>query len=342
MTPMLWFMNSASLGGSGLWVLDAVRSLPECTHSVVHLNPPADPTVYGRFAALGVTPRYETRITRALVEELDPGILVLSNTEPQSIEGEAPWRWLVERQPTISVHHSYVESWIAGADADMFVSRFLMSRYRPLPAMRRTWLLPPGIHTADYTRIERAPERGPVRVGRVSSRNPAKYPPELLDILTAVGCPAVVVGGAKHYPHADRAQFDFPEVGERTPVDVLQEIDVFVYRTNVTETWCRAVTEAMAAGLPVVAEKKGGIVEQIEDGVDGFLCDTDAEIVERTRQLVRDPELRMEMGMRARAKAVARFDVARFRSAAEPLLRSAGVPPAGPAASRRLGATEAA
>ena len=101
---------------------------------------------------------------------------------------------------------------------------------------------------------------------------------------------------------------------------MLAAIDVFVYRTNVTETWCRAVTEAMAAGLPVVAEKKGGIVEQIEDGVDGFLCESDAEIVERTRQLVRDPQLRVELGMRARAKAVALFDVAQFRSAAEPLL----------------------
>lgn len=327
MTAMLWFMNSASLGGSGLWVLDAVRSLPEWTHSVVHLNPPADPTLYARFASLGVTPRYEPRITRELIDELDPEILVLSNTDPQTIDGDAPGetssRWLVERQPTISVHHSYVQPWIADADADMFVSRFLMSRYEPLPAMRRTWLVPPGIHTTDYARIPRAVERGPVRVGRITSRNPAKYPPELLDILVAVGCPAVVVGGAKHYPHADRAQFDFPEVGERTPVEVLESIDVFVYRTSLTETWCRAVTEAMAAGLPVVAEKKGGIVEQIEDGVDGFLCDTDAEIVERTRQLVRDPQLRIDMGMRARAKAVERFDVAHFRRTAEPLLARA-------------------
>lgn len=326
MTPasrMLWFMNSGALGGSGLWVLDAVRSLPEWAHDVVHLNPPADPTLMGRFAAIGVTPRYETRVTRDLVDALNPEILVLSNTEPQNIEGESPWRWLVERQPTISVHHSYVEPWIAGADADMFVSRFLMDHYRPLPATRRTWLLPPGIHTADYSRIGRAVERGPVRVGRITSRNPAKYPQELLDILIAVGCPAVVVGGAKHYPQADRAQFDFPEVGERTPVEVLAAIDVFVYRTNVTETWCRAVTEAMAAGLPVVAEKKGGIVEQIEDGVDGFLCESDAEIVERTRQLVRDPQLRLELGMRARAKAVALFDVAQFRSTAEPLLAGA-------------------
>lgn len=317
---MLWFMNSASLGGTALWVLDAVRSLPEWTHSVVHLLPPPDPIVYSRFGALGVTPRRETTITRAMIDELDPDVLVLSNTEPQNIEGDAPWRWLVERQPTISVHHSFVQPWISGADADMFVSKFLMSHYEPLPATRRTWLLPPGIHTADYARIERGAERGPVRVGRVTSRNPAKYPPELLDILLAVGCPAVVVGGAQHYPQADRAQFDFPEVGERTPVEVLAGIDIFIYRTNLTETWCRAVTEAMAAGLPVVAEKKGGIVEQIEDGVDGFLCESDAELVERTKQLVRDPVLRMEMGTRARAKAVERFDVSRFRTAAAPLL----------------------
>ncbi len=95
---------------------------------------------------------------------------------------------------------------------------------------------------------------------------------------------------------------------------------MFVYRSDMTETWCRAVTEAMAAGLPVVADNRGGIAEQIENGVDGFLCDDDDAFVECIHRLAADPMLRFEVGQRARQKAVRDFDIARFRETVEPLM----------------------
>lgn len=40
------------------------------------------------------------------------------------------------------------------------------------------------------------------------------------------------------------------------------------------EVWGLWATEAMACGTPVVTLKSGGLVEQIENGVSGFLCDS--------------------------------------------------------------------
>ena len=48
--------------------------------------------------------------------------------------------------------------------------------------------------------------------------------------------------------------------------------DVFVLPSE-AESFGLAALEAMAAGVPVVATKTGGLPELVEDGVSGFLCE---------------------------------------------------------------------
>ncbi len=64
---------------------------------------------------------------------------------------------------------------------------------------------------------------------------------------------------------------DFMGFRDNVPA-VLSGFDVFVYSTR-TEGLGIAVLEAMAAGVPVVAAKVGGVLEIIEDGVSGLLCE---------------------------------------------------------------------
>ena len=65
----------------------------------------------------------------------------------------------------------------------------------------------------------------------------------------------------------------------------------------------------MATGLPVVAQRMGSNPEVIDDGVTGFLVQTQEEWYDRLRLLVEDSELRRRMGAAARAAAVERFSV---------------------------------
>ena len=63
----------------------------------------------------------------------------------------------------------------------------------------------------------------------------------------------------------------------------------------------------MAVGLPVVARRMGSNAEIIDDGVNGFLVETEREWRERLRLLIDDAHLRRKMGAAARATAVERF-----------------------------------
>jgi len=102
-------------------------------------------------------------------------------------------------------------------------------------------------------------------------------------------------------------------MGQRSPAeipDILAGFDIFVQASN-WEAFGIAIVEAMACGLPVVATRVEGVVDIIEEGVDGFLVppkDPEALAV-RILQLLGDPDLRTKIGVKARRKVEANFDI---------------------------------
>lgn len=72
------------------------------------------------------------------------------------------------------------------------------------------------------------------------------------------------------------------------------------------ESFGIAALEARAAGLPVIGRTGNGLAEFIRDGVDGFLCDSDAGMAEAALRLARDPALWRRMA--GPRPALGRFD----------------------------------
>ena len=66
-----------------------------------------------------------------------------------------------------------------------------------------------------------------------------------------------------------------------------------------------ALAEAMIVGLPVLASDVGGIPDMIDDGVTGFLfpSEDEAALAEKLLLLIRNDELSVLMGARARQAA---------------------------------------
>jgi glycosyltransferase involved in cell wall biosynthesis len=80
--------------------------------------------------------------------------------------------------------------------------------------------------------------------------------------------------------------------------------DIFVF-PSALETFGLVVTEAMAAGLPVVASRVGGIPDVVDEGKTGYTFEVGdtAGLVAGVRQIAADPLRRVQMGIAARAFA---------------------------------------
>ena len=77
--------------------------------------------------------------------------------------------------------------------------------------------------------------------------------------------------------------------------------DIFLF-PSITETQGLAVCEALAAGLPVVAVNAGGVPENIQDKINGFLTTNDKDdFAEKINILLEDEDLRKRMSESARA-----------------------------------------
>jgi hypothetical protein len=70
------------------------------------------------------------------------------------------------------------------------------------------------------------------------------------------------------------------------------------------ENWPRAGLEAMAAGVPVVAQNEWGWREMIEHGVTGFLGSDDCELAHYTAMLAHDEDLRQRIINAARERLI--------------------------------------
>lgn len=92
-----------------------------------------------------------------------------------------------------------------------------------------------------------------------------------------------------------------------------QAADVYVHAAK-ADTFPNTILEALACGTPVVATAIGGIPEQIEDGVTGFLVPPgNAEAMAASIQkLLQSPTLQEQMGVQAVKAARQRFDLERM------------------------------
>jgi len=91
-------------------------------------------------------------------------------------------------------------------------------------------------------------------------------------------------------------------------LDIARLMDILIH-PSLAEGFGRAVLEAMALGLPVIASRVGGLREIIRDGENGFLVDPgDVEtITKRWRELILSPELRARLGGEARRAVYADY-----------------------------------
>lgn len=107
---------------------------------------------------------------------------------------------------------------------------------------------------------------------------------------------------------ADRVHFAGVQAHADLP-DILHAADAFVQPSVGEEAFGISVVEAMAAGLPVLVSKNGGMVEIIQDAAHGFVLPPgDVEAWrDALGQVMGDANLRAKVGRAARERVVEHF-----------------------------------
>lgn len=279
-------------GGRLRWAARLASLIRRGSYDLVHTHAPVPASV----ARLVPGPRFvhtehntwgryrtPTRIANAVTYHRNARVIAVSSGVAESISppGRRPG------PPVEVIHH--------GVD---------LSAVRSGPAARRT---------ARATLGE--DEQRPL-IGTVANMTPKKDQATLLRAMRRVvhdipDARLLIIGTGPLQPELESlAQKSLPSgavrfLGMRTDVqEILPALDVFTL-TSLHEGLSIAMLEAMAAGVPVVATRVGGIPEALRDGVEGLLVpskDADA-IAAAYLTLLADEGLRREMGARGQERS---------------------------------------
>lgn len=238
----------------------------------------------------------------------------------------SPFAWAALRAlrglPSVATVHSVVPDSPAALRAALALTRFptrsvaftAVSEAAAAPWRRAMGdrlpvrLLPNGIDPSDW-RCRHDPGSSStftvVSVGRFARRKRqramvrmlaqlrAQLPPhlELRAVLVGDGAQLGTVRDAVH--HAGLSDcVELPGALSRAEIRAVHaRADVYVAPATL-ESFGIAALEARCAGVPVVGMAQGGVREFITDGVDGFLVQDDAGMLDAVRRLALDPELR--------------------------------------------------
>jgi glycosyltransferase involved in cell wall biosynthesis len=98
-------------------------------------------------------------------------------------------------------------------------------------------------------------------------------------------------------------------LGYQETVETLHaRADIFIHYSFL-DTSPAVVLEAMACGTPVIANRYDGMIEQVQDGVTGFLVDDASSFRHALEILTREKKRREEMGKRGRLLVLKNYNI---------------------------------
>ena len=88
------------------------------------------------------------------------------------------------------------------------------------------------------------------------------------------------------------------EIGDRAKAELLGGATALLFPIDWPEPFGLVMIEALACGTPVIARRRGSVPEVLRDGVTGFLCETETEMVHSVALLPEISRRRCRGGIR--------------------------------------------
>jgi len=231
-----------------------------------------------------------------------------------------PYRFAIEG-PAFGIRLAALSSLVV---ANSYVTAEAIRAWVPQGLLR---IVPNGIDLDRFSLREQGEPRGPVVVGMAANiTSKTKKQGLFLDAAARVASQIPVEFRLYGHPPTEAALAEWKRrlqalgLANRfrfagfypDPVKMMNEIDILVH-TSEHESFGRVIVEAMAAQIPVVGVRGGGVGEIVVDGVTGLLAEPNdaASIARILDRLLSDPGLRRKLGENGRMRASEEYDVRR-------------------------------
>lgn len=148
------------------------------------------------------------------------------------------------------------------------------------------------------------------RFGRISRCDADKFHPEQLNIYEAMVAKrpksGIILGWGKNAWNVfGKEPSEWIKTYEENAIpqqEFYKQCDAIIMSTRTFENLPRVGFEAMASGAVLVVDNRGGWPLQVEDGVTGFLCENNREMIYKASRLGFETNERLDMAYKARAK----------------------------------------
>lgn len=181
----------------------------------------------------------------------------------------------------------------------------LLRRYGLTP--EQDWLIPGAFDVDEFPfRPRPHAEDGPFIVGRISRPDLHKFSRHTWEIVRKLA-PPVEFRILGWHRRLNRKLGEPPEnvtthvAGSVRPQDFLGGLHCLLQAGNTAENWPRVGLEAMAAGVPIIADNGAGWANMLESSRTGFLADEPDDFAGFCNRLARCEPLRIEILTAARA-----------------------------------------
>lgn len=196
----------------------------------------------------------------------------------------------------------------------IFLCSEMQAEFKTRVPDANTVVLPPPVDLKPFLDVNFGSLNRTLHIVRVGSQSSQKFPPNIKDIVERIkevhqSVSFTFMGGHPSLNDLDYvSQFD--EYSESV-IDILRKGTVFWYilPEGYLDNGPRVIMEAMAAGLPVVADNRGGAADRITDET-GWLCDSVDEHVDVFRDI--DGKMLNTKGQAAKERARSEFDPDRW------------------------------
>lgn len=315
-------------GGAETVLVELVTKLPAHDHRVIHFSTAHQATVHPWIAtALAdasvqcVDVHWEVLQEEAsregLLADFDPDVVIYHWWGQDTL---GAWRQAAARSRSkrpwfLTVLHRSGLPAPEGFDAYVLVTPTQRPQVAHV-AFDRVHVIPNGVDLSRFASLP--PRTGAERftIGRLSGLRSGKIPIDWVRTAAAYGLSGarfVIAGDGPLRPAMQaeirelglEEQFHLPGYVSRQDVpQLLSTFDVFCYVTS-TAVECHplALLEACAAGVPIVAEDRGGIPDIVSDGINGLLASATRDIGACLHLLQRDTALRQSLADGARRTA---------------------------------------